>query len=242
MSSRTANYNLIKPEYTDTPDITSMNPNWDAIDEKLKEAIDAGGSADELETYSLTLKDEASHGEHYVAVQYVAEDDVAGTITLTGDRGLAKLTVKTPTQNSHAATKKYVDDKVVGCLPVAGGTVTGATTFNGVTTFTKDADFSNSIHDTIQLRTWNENTGSEILFTAFPESNGISFYRADTDDMPLIPISVGTPQTEYDAATKGYVDDRALPAVTSADNGKILMVVDGKWKGVILPLAEEATF
>lgn len=39
MSTKTTNYNLIKPEYTDTPDITSMNPNWDIIDTKLKEAI-----------------------------------------------------------------------------------------------------------------------------------------------------------------------------------------------------------
>ena len=37
MSTQTTNYNLIKPELTDTPDITAMNVNWDTIDEKLGE-------------------------------------------------------------------------------------------------------------------------------------------------------------------------------------------------------------
>lgn len=35
---QTTNYNLIKPELTDSPpDITAMNPNWDKIDGKIKE-------------------------------------------------------------------------------------------------------------------------------------------------------------------------------------------------------------
>ncbi|GEM_PF-1204762 len=35
---QTTNYNLVKPELTDSPpDITVMNPNWDKIDAKLKE-------------------------------------------------------------------------------------------------------------------------------------------------------------------------------------------------------------
>lgn len=33
-----------------------------------------------------------------------------------------------------------------------------------------------------------------------------------------------------------------LPPVTEADNGKILMVVDGVWTAVALPSAEEASF
>ena len=36
MSKTTTNYNLIKPELTDVADITAMNPNWDKIDEELK--------------------------------------------------------------------------------------------------------------------------------------------------------------------------------------------------------------
>lgn len=37
MSTTTTNYGLVKPELTDAADITAMNPNWDAIDETLKD-------------------------------------------------------------------------------------------------------------------------------------------------------------------------------------------------------------
>ena len=41
MSTTTTNYNLIKPELTDTPDITALNQNWTTIDSKLKEQHDS---------------------------------------------------------------------------------------------------------------------------------------------------------------------------------------------------------
>lgn len=37
------------------------------------------------------------------------------------------------------------------------------------------------------------------------------------------------PTTNMQIATKQYVDNLALPVVTTADNGKILKVVDGVW-------------
>ena len=36
MSTTTPNFNLVKPQLTDTADITAMNPNWDIIDNELK--------------------------------------------------------------------------------------------------------------------------------------------------------------------------------------------------------------
>jgi hypothetical protein len=36
MSTTTPNYGLVKPQLTDTADITAMNPNWDKIDQELK--------------------------------------------------------------------------------------------------------------------------------------------------------------------------------------------------------------
>ena len=36
MSTKTKNYELVKPELTDTADITAMNGNWDKVDEELK--------------------------------------------------------------------------------------------------------------------------------------------------------------------------------------------------------------
>ena len=41
MSTTTPNYGLVKPQLTDAADITAMNPNWDKIDEELKEHSDA---------------------------------------------------------------------------------------------------------------------------------------------------------------------------------------------------------
>lgn len=37
MSTLTTNYGLVKPQLTDTPDITAMNVNWDTIDTELHE-------------------------------------------------------------------------------------------------------------------------------------------------------------------------------------------------------------
>ena len=39
MSTKTTNYELIKPALTDAADITAMNQNWDKLDEKLKNAL-----------------------------------------------------------------------------------------------------------------------------------------------------------------------------------------------------------
>lgn len=40
MSTTTTNYKLIKPELTDSADITAMNQNWDTLDTQLKELND----------------------------------------------------------------------------------------------------------------------------------------------------------------------------------------------------------
>jgi hypothetical protein len=40
----------------------------------------------------------------------------------------------------------------------------------------------------------------------------------------------------------GITTGGSLPSVTAADNGKVLMVVDGTWQAVALPNAAEATF
>lgn len=39
MSTKTSNYNLVKPALTDSADITVMNANWDTIDLKMKAAL-----------------------------------------------------------------------------------------------------------------------------------------------------------------------------------------------------------
>ena len=36
MSTKTTNYNFVKPELKDVADITAQNPNWDTLDTTLK--------------------------------------------------------------------------------------------------------------------------------------------------------------------------------------------------------------
>lgn len=45
MSTRTTNYQLLKPALTDTSDITAMNQNWDTVDGALKSLSDSSGAA-----------------------------------------------------------------------------------------------------------------------------------------------------------------------------------------------------
>ena len=41
--------------------------------------------------------------------------------------------------------------------------------------------------------------------------------------------NLATPIENNDAANKGYVDSKALPATSASDNGKVLSVVNGAW-------------
>ena len=48
--------------------------------------------------------------------------------------------------------------------------------------------------------------------------------------------------TDWECVDIASGSGSALPAVTEADNGKILTVVDGVWTAIALPNAEEASF
>lgn len=57
MSTKTTNFELVKPDLTDAADITATNPNWDLIDEKLASLEDFanGNYADKSVTIHTTL-------------------------------------------------------------------------------------------------------------------------------------------------------------------------------------------
>jgi len=49
-------------------------------------------------------------------------------------------------------------------------------------------------------------------------------------------LTVGAaPTNNMDVATKQYVDGKSLPSVTTSDNGKVLMVINGTWTQASLP-------
>ena len=48
MSTTTPNFSLVKPQLTDTADITAMNPNWDTIDNELKSHDDTIASLNDI--------------------------------------------------------------------------------------------------------------------------------------------------------------------------------------------------
>lgn len=60
MSTTTTNYGFIKPALADPADITVTNPNWDAIDSKLK-SIDE--KTDRLEQDKIVLIEGVDYGE-----------------------------------------------------------------------------------------------------------------------------------------------------------------------------------
>lgn len=54
MSTKTKNYNLVKPSMSDAADITAMNVNWDTIDSTLK-TLDTGKVSDAGDTLTGML-------------------------------------------------------------------------------------------------------------------------------------------------------------------------------------------
>lgn len=57
MSTTTKNLKLIKPELTDTADITAMNQNWDEIDEHLTDADKRLKRLEQIDPNSFTVSE-----------------------------------------------------------------------------------------------------------------------------------------------------------------------------------------
>lgn len=118
----------------------------------------------------------------------------------------------------------------VGALPLTGGYMSGSIDMN-----------YNSLNNTDHI-IFDANDGVRI--DIYPEDDGYVIPRLYTEanGEEGARITVGTPMIDNDAATKAYVDGKALPSVTATDNGKFLRVSNGAWAVETVPSAEGVSF
>lgn len=124
------------------------------------------------------------------------EGDLAGYLPLTGGTMTGALNVQTPTENSNAATKKYVDDAVQNATdPELEGRVEALETSQA----TQDTEIANLKSGTTALP-YIKDTGDTVTGT-------YDFTGAD--------LTVKTPTADASPATKAYVDSK----ITNLENG-----------------------
>lgn len=104
--------------------------------------------------------------------------------------------VATPTANSHAANKQYVDSKTNGFLPIAGGTMTGTLTTRNVSI---SANGNNSYY--LYL---NNGGGTSARTSIYSNLDGVVIFKKGTSDAVI--RGVATPTSNSDATNKSYVD------------------------------------
>lgn len=129
-----------------------------------------------------------------------AGDTMTGPLILSG----------APTENLHAATKKYVDDTEANYLPLTGGTLTGALTLSG--------DPTNSYHAV-----------PKTYVDEFITSVSLDCLHKDGGTMTGALILNADPTVSMQAATKKYVDDSVagyLPLTGGILTGGYLIIKD----------------
>ncbi|WMJ78510.1 MULTISPECIES: hypothetical protein [unclassified Sedimentibacter] len=107
---QTTNYNLVKPELTDSPpDITVMNPNWDKIDERLKEIEEEN---DNLDAYKADLVDGKVPKEQLPEMNYLSSTGDGKDVTVTFTESGSRININTTEKLSvlFGKIKKYFTD------------------------------------------------------------------------------------------------------------------------------------
>ena len=107
MATKTTNYGLAKPEYSEAADISVINANMDTLDAELKkvsdkttQATDLAGKPDGYATLGADGKVPASQLPETAACVPIAGGTMTGPLILSG----------APERDLQAATKRYVDD------------------------------------------------------------------------------------------------------------------------------------
>lgn len=107
-------------------------------------------------------------------------------------------------------------------------------TSDGSTTFYTKLTKTQTINDVLtQAGIGTQYNGDYVLSfygnDAYPPAL-IQYIRANGGSSPTVMLNnIADPATDYDAANKHYVDSKALPTASTADNGKVLSVVNGAW-------------
>lgn len=107
-------------------------------------------------------------------------------------------------------------------------------TSDGSTTFYTKLTKTQTINDVLtQAGIGTQYNGDYVLSfygnDAYPP-NLFQYIRANGGSSPTVMLNnIADPATDYDAANKHYVDSKALPTASTADNGKVLSVVNGVW-------------
>ena len=216
----------------------------------LKNKLDKSGGT--VTGSLLTMKGLISNtyvqfGTTFPVKFYKTADDCVKLGLAADDDGSApgiRLKAGTPTEADDVATKSYVDSNASG-----GGAGVGAVRYDVAQTlkFAQQAQARRNIdaapQDTpnftgyITLTPPNGDMGHGVGMTASVAGGGHQYALniSDVDEgEPTLLTGVKTPTDANTnaAATVEYVLGKALPAVTAADNGKILKVVNGAWQDV----------
>lgn len=192
----TTNYKLKKPELTDSPpDITVMNPNWDLVDEKLFEVIQAwenfkaigGEISGDIEVYKNSSE---------VARIKASRNDINGikhSVSIgVGSNGQLLLTTHTPTKEDHLVFDTTTDN-VGSCFrPITDNSASlGSNTFhwkdifagafsknnNGYTKLTNGVILQWGVVNTVLSTNGETVSGNITLPVAFPTRCAISIGR-----------------------------------------------------------------
>lgn len=112
MATKTANYNLTKPDLTDWADIRVLNANMDTIDSEMKAISDrvstgggtSGGATVDLSNYALK-----SSLNGYLPI---TGGNITGKLTINGKEVATTSTIKTGTKKGEEASswKTYLPD------------------------------------------------------------------------------------------------------------------------------------
>lgn len=147
-------------------------------------------------------------------------------------------------ENSSSPTEDFASTGVMGTnLNINNNAITNVNKINftdylntsdGSTTFYTKLTKTQTINDVLnQAGIGTQYNGDYVLSfygnDAYPPAL-IQYIRANGGSSPTVMLNnIADPATDYDAANKHYVDSKALPTASTADNGKVLSVVNGIW-------------